>query len=60
MYVSILTEKKGWGMRKIADIPSDSFVNKYFGKACTNKDVKIGYAINCYKYLENYYKIFLR
>lgn len=46
-----LTEKKGWGVRTLADIPKGSFVCTYLGEVRTEKDTENDYAINWGEYL---------
>jgi len=46
-----LTEKKGWGVRTLADIPKGSFVCTYLGVVRTEKDADNDFSLNWGEYL---------
>ncbi|XP_029347320.1 histone-lysine N-methyltransferase eggless [Acyrthosiphon pisum] len=46
-----LTEKKGWGVRTLADIPKGSFVCTYLGVVRTEKDADSDFPLNWGEYL---------
>jgi len=54
----ILTEKI-WGVRKLADIPKDSFVSTYFEEVCTKKDAKNDCVIKVVEDIKDEYKSYV-
>ncbi|KAL5238428.1 hypothetical protein ACI65C_005838 [Semiaphis heraclei] len=46
-----LTDKKGWGVRTLADIPKGSFICTYLGEVRTEKDTENDSATNWGEYL---------
>jgi len=46
-----LTEKKGWGVRTLADIPKGSFVCTYLGVVRTEKDADNDFSLNWGEFL---------
>jgi len=46
-----LTEKKGWGVRTLADIPKGSFVCTYLGEVRTERDADSDFSLNWGEFL---------